>query len=109
MDTYKFREALFVVRERARNDMIAQRDRVDFTLRKRIYETQKARNELEWQQLKMKSEMENVVKEIKTLNDHLQAKTDALKLCETRLENRSYRPGSFYLYFTIFTIYFLHI
>ncbi|XP_019867911.2 tektin-2 [Aethina tumida] len=93
VDTYKFREALFVVRERARNDMIAQRDRVDFTLRKRIYETQKARNELEWQQLKMKSEMENVVKEIKTLNDHLQAKTDALKLCETRLENRSYRPG----------------
>lgn len=52
-DTYKLREALFVSRERARNDMRAQRDCVDFTLRKRIFETQKSRNELQWQQLKV--------------------------------------------------------
>lgn len=87
------REALFVVRERARNDMRAQRDCVDFTLRKRIYETQRARNELEWQLMKMREEMENVIKEIQTLDDALLAKTDGLKLCQTRLENRSYRPG----------------
>lgn len=92
-DTYKMRESLFVVRERGRNDMLAQRDRVDFTLRKRIYETQKARNELEWQLLKMKEEMNKVLKEIQTLEEALLAKTDGLKLCETRLENRSYRPG----------------
>lgn len=92
-DTHKLREALFVVRERARNDLRAQRDRVDFTLRKRIYETQKARNELEWQQFKMREEMDKLLKEIKTLEDALLAKTDALKLCETRLENRAYRPG----------------
>lgn len=93
-DTYKLREALFVVRERARNDMLAQRDRVDFILRKRIYETQRARNELEWQMLKMQEEMEKVLKEIKTLEDAIQATgKDARKLCETRLENRSYRPG----------------
>lgn len=54
------REALFVMRERAKNDMLAQRDRVDFILRKRIYQTQKARNEIEWQQLKMREEMEKV-------------------------------------------------
>lgn len=92
-DTLRLREALFVVRERSRNDMVAQRDRVDFILRKRIYQTQKARNEIEWQQLKMRDEMEKVVKEIRTLEDALQGKTDALKLAETRLENRSYRPG----------------
>ncbi|XP_050308622.1 tektin-2 [Anthonomus grandis grandis] len=92
-DTLRLREALFVVRERAKNDMLAQRDRVDFILRKRIYQTQKARNEIEWQQLKMREEMEKVAKEIRTLEDALQAKTDALKLAETRLENRSYRPG----------------
>lgn len=92
-DTLRLRESLFVVRERAKNDMIAQRDRVDFILRKRIYQTQKARNEIEWQQLKMREEMEKVEKEIRTLGDALQAKTDALKLAETRLENRSYRPG----------------
>lgn len=80
-----------MVRERARNDMLAQRDRVDFTLRKRIYETQKARNEIEWQQLKMREEMTKVIREIQALEDALLAKTDALKLAETRLENRSYR------------------
>lgn len=73
--------------------MLSQRDRVDFTLRKRIYETQKARNELEWQLFKMREEMDKVLKEIRTLEEALLAKTDALKLCETRLENRSYRPG----------------
>ncbi|XP_017781142.1 PREDICTED: tektin-B1, partial [Nicrophorus vespilloides] len=92
-DTNKLREAMFVMRERARNDMQAQRDRVDFSLRKRIYETQRARNELEWQLLKMREEMEKVQKEIKTLEDALEDKTDARKLCETRLENRTYRPG----------------
>lgn len=73
--------------------MLAQRDRVDFTLRKRIYETQRARNELEWQLLKMSDEMERVLKEIQILDEALQAKVDARKLCETRLENRAYRPG----------------
>lgn len=82
-----------MVRERARNDLKAQRDHVDFTLRKRIYETQKARNELEWQQFKMREEMKKLLKEIKTLEDALLDKTDALKLAETRLENRAYRPG----------------
>lgn len=63
-DTLRMREALFVMRERAKNDMLAQRDRVDFILRKRIYQTQKARNEIEWQQLKMREEMEKVTKNL---------------------------------------------
>lgn len=92
-DTFKMREALFVCRERGKNDMHAQRDRVDFSLRKRIYETQRSRNELEWQLMKMREEMEKVLKEIETLEKALDATIDAGKLCETRLENRSYRPG----------------
>ena len=52
-DVYSFREAMNVMRERARNDIIAQQDVTDFSLRKRIYQTQKARNELEWQKLKV--------------------------------------------------------
>lgn len=43
------------MRERARNDIKAQQDATDFSLRKRIYQTQKARNELEWQKLKVKN------------------------------------------------------
>ncbi|XP_022901941.1 tektin-2 [Onthophagus taurus] len=92
-DTCKLREALFVIREKARNDIRAQRDYVDFILRKRIYEIQRARNELEWQQLKMREEMEKVGKEIQSLEEALNNKDDARKLAETRLENRTYRPG----------------
>ncbi|KAK9737978.1 hypothetical protein QE152_g10253 [Popillia japonica] len=92
-DTLKLRESLFVIRERANNDMLAQRDCVDFTLRKRIYETQRARNELQWQQLKMREEMEKVEKEIKALEGALKDKDDARKLAESRLEHRTYRPG----------------
>lgn len=90
-DTLKFREALFVCRNRARNDMHSQREYVNFILRKRIYETQKARNEMEWQSLKMKEEMEKIERELRTLRDFLHTNTNALKLVETRLENRSYR------------------
>lgn len=58
-DLFSFRETMNVMRERARNDIKAQQDVTDFSLRKRIYQTQKARNELEWQKLKVtfKSEM----------------------------------------------------
>ena len=48
-DTYAIRESLFVCREKARNILTAQRERTEHTIRKRIFETQRARNELEWQ------------------------------------------------------------
>jgi len=41
------------MREHALNDIKAQQDATDYTLRKRIYLTQKARNEMEWQKLKV--------------------------------------------------------
>ncbi|XP_076622267.1 tektin-B1 isoform X4 [Colletes latitarsis] len=92
-DIYSFRESMNVMRERARNDIKAQQDVTDFSLRKRIYQTQKARNELQWQKLKIQKEMEIMQKEIVRLEDALLHKTDAIKCAETRLENRTYRPG----------------
>lgn len=52
-DCYTFREATRLMRECAWNDIKAQQDATDYTLRKRIYQTQKVRNELEWQKLKV--------------------------------------------------------
>lgn len=52
-DTYAMRESLFVSREKARNILMAQQERTEHTIRKRIFETQRARNELEWQLLKV--------------------------------------------------------
>ena len=52
-DSYNFREATRVMREHALNVIKAQQDATDYTLRKRIYQTQKGRNEMEWQKLKV--------------------------------------------------------
>lgn len=52
-DSYSFRETARVMREHAWNDIRAQQDATDYTLRKRIYQTQKARNELDWQKSKV--------------------------------------------------------
>ncbi|KAH8398954.1 hypothetical protein KR222_001612 [Zaprionus bogoriensis] len=91
--TSAIREALFVCREKARNMLQVQQERAEHTIRKRIFETQRARNELEWQKLKMQEEMENAICEIRSLEDSLRDKSDALKLAETRLENRAQRSG----------------
>ncbi|XP_061399442.1 tektin-B1 [Musca vetustissima] len=92
-DTYAIREALFVCREKARNMLSSQQERTEHTIRKRIFETQRARNELQWQQMKMKEEMQKTECEIKTLEQSLRDKTDGCKLAETRLENRAQRSG----------------
>lgn len=92
-ETTTIREALFVCREKARNMLQVQQERAEHTIRKRIFETQRARNELEWQKLKMQEEMENALCEIKALEDSLREKSGSLKLAETRLENRAQRSG----------------
>ncbi|XP_014474280.1 PREDICTED: tektin-2 [Dinoponera quadriceps] len=92
-DSRSFREATRAMREHAWNDIRAQQDATDYTLRKRIYHTQKARNELDWQKLKVQNEMEALMKEISRLEEALAKKMDVTKCAETRLENRTYRPG----------------
>ncbi|XP_055641377.1 tektin-B1 [Toxorhynchites rutilus septentrionalis] len=92
-DSAAVRESLFATREKARNILKAQQDRTSHTLRKRIFETQRARNELEYQQGKMKEEMDKCASEIETLEKHNNEKMEALKVVETRLENRAQRSG----------------
>ncbi|XP_032664952.1 tektin-B1 isoform X2 [Odontomachus brunneus] len=92
-DSYSFRETTRVMREHSWNDIRAQQDATDYTLRKRIYQTQKARNELDWQKLKVQKEMEVLKKEITRLEGALTSKIDVVKCAQTRLENRAYRPG----------------
>lgn len=51
----QLREALHSSREKARNDLRAQHDATDYGLRRRIYETQRQKNELQWQRQKVLS------------------------------------------------------
>ncbi|XP_011636068.1 tektin-B1 [Pogonomyrmex barbatus] len=93
-ESYNFREDMRIMRECAWNDIKAQQDATDYTLRKRIYQTQKARNEMEWQKLKLQKEIEKLGNEINQLEGTLKSKMNVVKCVETRLENRIYRPGS---------------
>lgn len=52
-DTLRLRESLFVAAGRARNALRAQTDVTNYMLRRRIYDTQRARNELDWQKMKV--------------------------------------------------------
>ncbi|XP_025200186.1 tektin-2-like [Melanaphis sacchari] len=89
----KMRETMFLLRHRILSDMIALNDKVDFGLRKRIYETERAKYELEWQKANMLLDMETLVKEINTLESALDAKLNSKMLVETRCEGRLYRDG----------------
>ncbi|CAB3235932.1 unnamed protein product [Arctia plantaginis] len=93
-DTLRLRESLFVARGRARNALRAQTDVTNYMLRRRIYETQRARNELQWQKMKMAENMDKLATELKTMGEQFADKINSLKVAETRLETRGYRPGN---------------
>lgn len=40
---------MFVPRNKTENDLRAQNDNVNYALRRRIYDTERIKNELEWQ------------------------------------------------------------
>ncbi|EDW60222.2 tektin-2 [Drosophila virilis] len=90
-DTAAMRESLFVCREKARSMLLAQQERTDHYLRVRIFQTQQAYNELEWQRLRMMDDLKASNCEIQDIEDALNDKTNRIKLAETRLENRKYR------------------
>ncbi|XP_014277163.1 tektin-B1 [Halyomorpha halys] len=92
--SFKLRESMYIPRERARMDLEAQNDATNFALRKRIYETQRIKNELDWQRLNMVQDMEKLHKEIDAVEKAHLNKTNALKLAESRLENRLHKGGA---------------
>ncbi|XP_031616458.1 tektin-2 [Contarinia nasturtii] len=89
----RMRESLFVAREKTKNSLENQQELTEHTLRKRIFDTQRARNEFEWQIIKNKNEMKILLNEIEQIESALESNAKATKLAETRLENRCQRPG----------------
>lgn len=49
LSSEKLRETMYLLRHKTKSDMIALNDKVNFGLRKRIYNTEKVKYELEWQ------------------------------------------------------------
>lgn len=50
----KMRETMYVPRDKTKNDLRAQNDKVNYALRRRIYDTDRIKNELEWQRLNVR-------------------------------------------------------
>lgn len=47
------RENMFKAREQARNQMYAQSQQLEMIMRRRVFDIQRARNEMEWQKFKV--------------------------------------------------------
>lgn len=45
----KLRETMYIPRDKTKNDLRAQNDSVNYGLRRRIYDTERIKDELEWQ------------------------------------------------------------
>ncbi|CAG9794081.1 unnamed protein product [Diatraea saccharalis] len=86
------RESMFKAREQARNQMYAQCQTVEAIMRRRVYDIQRARNEMEWQKYKLETNLEKVDREIEALRAAVADKINPTKLVETRLETRKLRP-----------------
>ncbi|XP_050433254.1 tektin-2 [Adelges cooleyi] len=90
----KIRETMYVPREKTKNDLKAQNDNTNFALRRRIYETERIKDELEWQKSNMQVDKEKFLKEIENLEIALDNKLNSKKLADTRCEEKLYRAGA---------------
>ncbi|PAA69953.1 hypothetical protein BOX15_Mlig027076g1, partial [Macrostomum lignano] len=75
------------------NDLESQRQASDYALRKRLHEEEQAKDELEWQKQQTEDEIAELERDIRALEEAIKAKIPPAKLAETRLENRTTRPG----------------
>lgn len=57
----RMRESLFVARERVKNALRTQQECTEHVLRKRIFDTQRARNEFEWQIIKASPDKHSIL------------------------------------------------
>ncbi|XP_050053868.1 tektin-2-like isoform X2 [Aphis gossypii] len=89
----KLRGTMYLSRHRTKSDMIALNEKVNFGLRKRIYNTERSKYELEWQKENMLLDMATLEKEINSLGNALDAKLSSKMLNETRCEGMLYRDG----------------
>lgn len=55
-ESKSLRETMFKSRENAKNQMYAQSQNLEAMMRRRIYDIQRARNEMQWQKHKVRKE-----------------------------------------------------
>jgi len=91
-ESQRLREAIFHTIEQTSNDLRVQQDATNFDFRKRHYEMKRAKEELEYQMKATRGEISDQEQNIADMEMAIKAKENPLKLAETRLENRTFRP-----------------
>lgn len=89
----RLREAVHHTLQQTDNDLKSQDTASDYALRKRMHEFEKAIDELNWQKAQTEEEIAEMEEDIRRVNDAIRAKINPMKLAQTRLENRTYRPN----------------
>jgi tektin-2 len=89
----RLREAIHHTLQQTDNDLQAQDTASDYALRKRIHEFERAIDQLNWQKKNTEEEIADMENDICRINDAIRAKINPMKLAQTRLENRTYRPN----------------
>ncbi|NWH78419.1 TEKT2 protein, partial [Piaya cayana] len=87
------REATLLAIAQTNHELEAQREAINFALRKRINELERALDELKWQEKNTLEEIAEMEEDIRRLEKDLQRKMQDLKVAHTRLETRTYRPN----------------
>ncbi|CAH4032981.1 tektin-B1-like [Pieris brassicae] len=91
-ESKSLRETMFRSREQVKNQLYAQCQAVEMVMRRRVFDIQRARNEMEWQKLKLEQNLAKVEREIESLRAAVADKINPTKLVETRLVTRTRRP-----------------
>lgn len=89
----RLREAIHHTLQQTENDLEAQRIASEYAFRRRIHEFERAKDELEWQKKNTEEEIAELENDIRGVEEAIRAKTNPMKLAQTRLENRTYRPN----------------
>ncbi|XP_075257654.1 tektin-B1-like [Convolutriloba macropyga] len=75
------------------NDVEAQKNATEYSMKNRIADMEKAKVEDEWQKDRTEKEIAEMKKDIAKMEQSIRDKEAPLKLAETRLENRTCRPS----------------
>lgn len=94
MSSIQLRTTIDNILEDTSRDMREQCDTVDVSFQKRVDEMQEAQTKMEENLKKMCQEVAQMESNIANLNLAIQNKDDPMKVAQTRLDNRTYRPGT---------------
>ncbi|GAB1598301.1 tektin-2 isoform X1 [Argonauta hians] len=87
------RETIHHNLKQAENDLETVQRSTAYNFRKRIFEYEKVIREFEWQKKKLEEEIADLENDIRELRLAIRNKRGPMKLAQTRLENRTCRPG----------------